>query len=89
MRTWNLSHGVRLADDKQVLDFSKIVLGVSFNGTPVRSVSEVYMMRNFYGLLTLRPGNQLDRACVGKAEPALNCYTRQELFDQDTHNRTS
>ena len=40
MRTWNLSHGVRLADDKQVLDFSKVVLGVSFNGTHVTGVSE-------------------------------------------------
>ena len=40
MRTRNLSHGVRLADDKQVLDFSKVVFGVSFNGTPFTSVSE-------------------------------------------------
>jgi hypothetical protein len=40
MRTWNLSHGVGLADDEQVLDFSKVVLGVPFNGTPVMGVSE-------------------------------------------------
>ena len=40
MRTGNLSHGVRLADDEQVFDFSKVVLGVSFNGTPVTCVSE-------------------------------------------------
>ena len=40
MRTWNLSHGVRLADDKQVFDFPKVVLGVSLNGAPVIGVSE-------------------------------------------------
>lgn len=40
MWTWNLSHGVRLADDKQVLDFSKVVLGISFDGTPVTGVNE-------------------------------------------------
>lgn len=40
MRTGNFSHRVRLADDEQVLDFSKVVLGVSFNGTPVTRVSE-------------------------------------------------
>jgi hypothetical protein len=55
----------------------------------LRVLVKVYMMRNCLWPLTLRPGNQLDRACDGKAEPALDCYTRQELFDQDTHNRIS
>jgi hypothetical protein len=60
MRTWNLSHRVRLTDDKQVLDFSNVVLGVSFNGTPVTGVSEVYMMRN-----CLWPSHLTTRKSVG------------------------
>jgi len=52
-------------------------------------VTENLYDAQLFSLLTSRPENQSDRVCVGKAEHALDYYTGQELFDQDTRNQTS
>lgn len=90
MGTRNLSHGICLAYNEQIFNFSKVVLGVSFNGIPVWILMKAQVKCNtVYVPLTSRPENQLDRAYVGKAEPLVDYCTKQELFDQGTRNQTS